>query len=151
MSVPDKAIPISLDEISKHFALNHVLRSIKGPLTLRQALGVSAKELGELLGFYTKRRAPTRNTLYVWERVERNARLPQKYAMTLQTREAYRMLLADVVELASGGRYRLRSRMGPRTWRFQVEADCSECGRPFVIGRAGQVRCRRCIAKGKTR
>lgn len=147
MSVPEQQFPIILDEISKTFGLKSALRGIQGPLTYRQAMGVSAKTLGQWLAYYTERKAPTPNALYVWERVERGVSLPHKYAMTPRTRQAYRQLLADVIERAGAGRYRLRARMGPRRWRFQLEADCVQCARPFVLTRAGQVRCRRCIRR----
>lgn len=71
--------------------------------------------------------------------------LPQRYAMTDKARGAYRKLLADVVELAGGGRLRLRARMGPRAWHFQLERDCAECGKPFAMRRSDAARCRRCV------
>lgn len=142
-----RSFPNSLEDISKHFALFQPLKRITGPLSYRDAVGVSQSKLGELLAHYTGGREYQRAIISIWERVERGVRLPAKYAMTARTRQAYRQLLADVIERAGAGRYRLRARMGPRRWRFQLEADCVQCARPFVLSRAGQVRCRRCIRR----
>ena len=114
---------------------------------------MSQPQMGKWLGYYRteKRRGESfqKTTLSDWERIERGVRQPLKYAMTDQGRAAYRGLLAAVVELAGGGRYRLVARMGPRRWTMALEADCTECGKPFKPRRAVQVRCARCIARSK--
>lgn len=148
-TVPEHAFPNSLEAISKHFALFQPLKRIRGPLTLREALGVSQAEVGKLLAHYTGGREYVRSTVSLWERVERGVRLPAKYAMNDRAREAYRLLMRDVVELAGEGRYQIRATMGARRWRFELLATCSNCEKWFAVKRAGQVRCARCIANGR--
>lgn len=152
-AVPERHFPNGLERVTKHLGLFASIKSIKGPLSARAALGVSQPEMGKWLGYYRReKRAGERfqkTTLSLWERVERGTRQPVKYAMTDQGRVAYRALLADVVELAGGGRYRLAAHLGPRRWSCALEADCANCGKPFKLRRAAQVRCGRCIGKGK--
>lgn len=147
IALPDKAFPKGLDDISKCFGLTQTLVRIKGPRSLRLALEVSQPELGRLLGFYLGGHAYSAATIATWERIERQVRLPERYAMTDKTRGGYRQLLADVIELAGSGRFRLRARMGPRVWRFGLERDCGQCGRPFIMRRSDAVRCRRCVGR----
>ena len=146
---PERSFPNSLEDISKHFGMVRVLKSIIGPLSLREGLGISQNELAQLLQHYTHGHAYTRSTISLWERTERGVRLPARYAMTERTRIAYGVLLADVIHLASGGQYRLWKRMGPRRWRFQLEADCRDCKRPFIKHRLDAVRCQRCARKAR--
>ena len=151
--VPTRHFPNGLEAVTKHFGLFAAVKSIKGPLSARRTLGASQSVLGKWLGFYRKEKRRgepfQKTTLSLWERVERGTRQPIKYAMTDSGRAAYRSLLMAVVELAGGGRYRLVVHMGPRRWRLALEANCSNCGKPYRLSRAGQVRCRRCIGKAK--
>lgn len=153
IEVPTRHFPNGLEDVTKHFGLLAAIKSIKGPLSARESLGASQGVMGRWLGFYRteKRRGEPfqKTTLSLWERVERGTRQPLKYAMTDSGRAAYRALLSAVVDLAGGGRFRLVVHMGPRRWRMGLEADCAECGRSFKLRRAGQVRCGRCIGKGK--
>lgn len=148
-AVSERSFPNSLEAISKHFGVLQALKSIRGPLSLRRALAISQAEAGELLSHYLPGRNYTRGTIATWERSERGVSLPVRYAMTDKAREAYRQLLVDVVELAGGGRLRLRASMGARVWRFELERDCVSCGRPFRMQRSTAARCRRCVRKGK--
>lgn len=145
--IPERSFPKGLDDISKCFGLTHALVSMKGPRSLRLALDVSQPAMARLLGYYLGGHEYTAGTIAIWERTERHVRMPARYAMTDKTRAAYRQLLADVVELAGSGQFRLRASMGPRVWRFQVERDCRDCGRPFIMRRADGVRCRRCLRR----
>jgi hypothetical protein len=140
---------MGLEDISNAFGSLRALESIKGPLSYRLALGVSQAALGRLLGHYLPDRYYTQPTIATWERVERHVALPARYAMTDKARGAYRQLLADVVELAGGGKLRLRASMGQRVWHFGLERDCVQCGRPFRMRRSDAARCRRCLRKGK--
>lgn len=148
------SFPNSLEEFSKHFDAYKAVKSIRGPLSLRQALvwgkgqAVSQAGIGRLLAPYAGHTF-TRSTVSLWERGERGQRLPAKYAMTAATRDAYRELLGAVVALASKGRLRLRAKMGPRAWSFAVVADCRSCGRPFTLKQSRQVNCPRCKGKSK--
>jgi hypothetical protein len=147
--VSERSFPNSLEDISKHFGLLQALVSIKGPLSLRRALGVSQAAMGELLGHYLPDRNYTRGTIATWERSERHVALPARYAMTDKARGAYHQLLADVVHLAGAGKFRLKASMGQRVWHFKLERDCVSCGRPFRMRRSDAARCRRCLRKGK--
>ncbi len=147
--VSERSFPDSLEAISRHFGLLQALNAIKGPLSLRRALGVSQAAMGQLLGHYLPDRNYTRGTITTWERSERHVLLPARYAMTDKARGAYHQLLADVVELAGGGKFRLRASMGPRVWKFSLVRDCVSCGRPFQMRRSDAARCRRCLRKGK--
>lgn len=147
------SLPNSLDDVSKHFATLQALKSISGPLTLRQALifgkgqTVSQEGIARLLAPYLGGKTFTRSTVSLWERAERGQRLPAKYRMTSATRDAYRRLLADVVALASDGRFQLKARLGPRVWAFAVVATCRSCQKPYTVARSKQVNCPRCIRK----
>lgn len=147
--VSERSFPNSLEDISKHFGLLQAVVGIKGPLSLRRALGVSQAVMGGLLGHYLPGRDYTRGTIATWERSERHVALPARYAMTDKTRGAYHQLLADVVELAGGGKFRLRASMGQRVWHFSLERNCVQCGRPFHMRRSDAARCRRCLRASK--
>lgn len=149
--------PNSLEEFSKHFDAIRAVKTIKGPLSLRQALifgkdqAVSQAGIGRLLAPYLGGKTFTRSTVSLWERAERGQRLPAKYRMTAKARDAYRRLLVDVVALASDGRLQLRAKLGPRVWSFAVVASCRSCAKTFEVARSKQVNCPRCIRKGKTK
>lgn len=145
--------PNGLERVTKRFRLFADVKSIKGPLSARAVLGVGQPQMGKWLGYYRKEKRAgepfQKATLSLWERVERGTRQPVKYAMTDQGRSTYRSLLAAVVDLAGGGRYRLACEMGPRRWHCALEADCASCGTPFKLRRMAQVRCPRCIRRSK--
>lgn len=151
--VLERHFPNGLERVTKRFGLLGSVKSIKGPLSARTALGVSQPQMGKWLGYYRKEKRAgesfQKTTLSLWERVERGTRQPVRYAMTDQGRVAYRALLAAVVELAGDGRYRLACVMGPRRWHCALETDCADCRKPFKLARAGQVRCKRCIGKAR--
>lgn len=140
----DHTIPNSVVEVSKQIERLGMVKCIAGPLTFRRALGLSQAELGQLLAHYTHKQAYTRSTISVWERVERGVRLPGRYAMTPKTRQAYALLLADVVQVASDGRYFVNARLGARRWHVRLAGQCRQCGRGFTVPRVGVVRCPRC-------
>src|SRR5579859_5341493 len=106
------SLPNSLEEVSKHFSTHQMPKRIRGPLSLREALGLTQNAMGLALGHYTGKGSYTRSTVSTWERVERGLPLAERYAMTEKGREAYRQLLADLVEEVSEGRYRLVAEMG---------------------------------------
>ena len=139
----EQPVPNSVERVSKHFELNRSVARIYGPLSLREALGLSQAEMGKALGHYTGKKGYTRATICVWERVERETRLPMRYAMTEQTRAAYRRLLADVVEDVSRHEYWVAANMGRRVWHFKLAAACAVCGTKFYPERWGTRRCKR--------
>lgn len=116
------------------------LKCIKGPLSLRRALGLSQSEIGRLLARYISKGEYSQPTISNWERPERGVRMPAALEMTDAARTAYRQLLAELLQ-AVNGRYHLRAQMGRRRWRFQLLADCVACGRPFLMRRSNEIHC----------
>lgn len=131
-----------LEDISRHFDLVKLSKRGIGPLAVRGLLGLSQAELGQLLGKYRWQQY-RRGTITTWERPERGETLAERYSPSDKARECYRRLLADVVQLASGGRFELVAHMGKRVWHFKLTGRCRACGRPFHPNRRTDVHCRR--------
>src|SRR5690242_19280502 len=106
----NRTAPKNVAEISKTFSpTSTALRAITGPASLREALGLSQAEIGRLLGARVsdKAGAYNRSIVSTWEGSERGTRLKAKYVMPEHARQAYRLLLAEVVQTAGRGKYRL--------------------------------------------
>ena len=117
------------------------LRGIDDPQTARKALGLSLAEMGRALGVFHpnghKGRPYHRTSVCHFEQ--------RDYRVTEETREAYRGVIVEAVRRATNGRWGIRARMGPRTWKVRPAALCTVCGKPFEPRRGGQKRCKRCL------
>lgn len=135
--------------ISKQARWVSWLNAVHGPRTLRQRLGLSESQMARVLSLFTPLgHQYTRQSIAHWERIERGVRQPQRYAMTDNPRCAYDQLVYCLVEATQRRPWRVRAKLGARRWRFELESDCVQCGRPFIVQHGRARRCRRCLSRG---
>jgi len=118
-----QANPTRLAFNSNHPPTMSRAKRLRGPLAVRQALGVSALKMRDALSD-AGCRVRTHQTVYTWERAEREPdALPRgywkRYYMPDAVVAAYHEMIAAYVELASHGRYTARV-TGKRRWRVEL-------------------------------
>jgi transcriptional regulator with XRE-family HTH domain len=121
-----------------------LLRRMRDARSTRLLLGMSLAQMGEQLGQVHPnghgQKPYAKQSVSQWE--NRGGR--KRYRMTDYTREAYRIVVSETIAQATGGRVRVRARLGVRVWRFEAQASCVDCGKEFMMGRSNAKRCRRC-------
>lgn len=119
------------------------LALLNGPKAIRQWLGISQAEMGDLLRAHDQvgrsGRQFRRSTISIWE----NPRPGARWQMGADVPELYAAVVSDAIEGQSHQRITTRATLGKRRWRFEALGVCKVCARRFKIDRINQTKCGR--------
>ena len=129
--------------------LLQTLKRLTGPKRVREWLGLSLAQMGEALGAVHPNghggQSFNKGAVWAWENYPAQSRRRGKqFRMTDYTREAYLVLVREVIARRTNDRVRVRAKRGARVWKFEARTTCVKCGKEFVMGRSNAKRCRRC-------
>lgn len=121
--VENMPFPTWLEGKSNRLPTMERVKRLCGPLSVREALGLSASEMVEALSYFGVN-VQHRQAIYTWELAERDPdNLPRRYwkqrATPKKAREAYQKLIVSLAECSSRGKCTARVH-GVRTWRVTV-------------------------------
>lgn len=149
---PDESLPRGPAVPSNGLTLLQTLKRLTGPKPVREWLGLSLAQMGEALGAVHPNghggRSFNKGAVWAWENYPALSRKRGKqFRMTGYTREAYRLVVSDIIAQATAGRVRVRARRGVQVWKFEARATCVSCGKEFVMQRSNAKRCIRCVKR----